>query len=83
MSSNGIEIDGSGDDFDVVEGELGSLSEDDSVQDDHGGTVVVESISVAALLVRVEVDSTDLGKRKRKGRLRREEDERERERHGC
>lgn len=64
MGAYSVQVDGGGDDFNVAEGELGALSDDDSVDGDEGGAVVVESVAVAALLVRVEVDPADLrGKR--------------------
>lgn len=56
MRAHLLNVDRGNDDFYVVEGKLGALSNDVAVQSDEGAAVVVESITVAALLVRVEVD---------------------------
>jgi len=56
-----LKIDGGGYDFDVVEGELGALSDDFSVEGDEGTSIVVESISVTSLLICVEVETARLG----------------------
>lgn len=60
MRSNSFEIDGGCDDLDIGQGELRALSEDDAIESNHTGTIVVETITVASLLIGVEVDTTEL-----------------------
>ena len=55
-----LDVDCRGDYFDVLERELGALGDDAAVDDDEGAAVVVEAISVAPLLVRVEVYASKL-----------------------
>lgn len=46
--------------FNIVERELASLSNDFSVEGNESCTVVVQSISIATLLISIEVDATEL-----------------------
>jgi hypothetical protein len=57
-----LKVKGSRDDFDIVERELAALRNDLAVECDEGGTIVVESVSVATLLIGVKVDSAELEK---------------------
>jgi hypothetical protein len=55
-----LDVNGRDNNFDVVERKLGTLSDDFAVERDEGASVVVESITVAALLICVEVDAAGL-----------------------
>jgi hypothetical protein len=50
-------------DLDIVERELASLSDNLSVEGDESCAVVVQSISVATLLIGVKVDASELKSR--------------------
>ena len=60
MRADILQVESGGDHLDVVKGELRPLRDDLPVASDHGAAVVVQAISVAPLLVGVEVDSTKL-----------------------
>lgn len=60
MSAHFLDVHSGGDDLDVVERELRALSDDLAVEADERAAVVVETVAVASLLVRVEVDTTSL-----------------------
>ena len=55
-----LNVDRRRDDLDVGEGELRALGDDAPVERDHRTTVVVQSITIAALLVRIEVHTAEL-----------------------
>lgn len=60
VCTNVFEVDGRCYYFDVVQRELRTLSDDFAVNDDESTAVVVEAIAVATLLVRVEIDASEL-----------------------
>lgn len=60
MRPNILYVDSSRDDFNVIEGELGALSNDTSIDRNQGTAIIIESISVASLLVCIQVDSSQL-----------------------
>ena len=60
VSSDFLNVYSRGDDLDVVQRELRALRYDFAVQADESAAVVVQPVTVAALLIRVEVDSTSL-----------------------
>lgn len=49
-----------GDNFNVIQRELGTLSDDFPIDNNHSGTVVVEAVTAASLLVGIEIDSAVL-----------------------
>jgi len=55
-----LQVDRGGDNFNVVQGELGALGDDLAVEGDERAAVVVESVAIAALLVGVEVETAGL-----------------------
>jgi hypothetical protein len=57
---NPLQVDGRGNDLDIIEGELGALSDDLTVQGDEGAAVVVKAVAVAALLVGIKVETAGL-----------------------
>jgi hypothetical protein len=59
-----LKVDGRGNDFDVVEGELGTLSDDLTVEGDERTAVVVKAVAVAALLIGVKVETAGLCREK-------------------
>ena len=62
MSSNILDIYRRSDDFDVVQGELGTLSNYVPVDRYHGAPVVVEPVSIASLLIGIEINTPELCK---------------------
>lgn len=60
VGTNVFKVNGGCHDLDVVEGELGALCNNFPVHSNHGAAVVVQAVAVAALLVRVQVDSSEL-----------------------
>lgn len=48
-----LNVNRSSNDLDVLEGELGALSDYEAVDKDHGTSIVIQAISIASLLVRV------------------------------
>lgn len=60
MRSHFLDIDRRCYDFDVVERELRALSNNHSIDGDEGTPVVIESIAVAPLLIRIEINPTEL-----------------------
>lgn len=57
-----LEVDSSSNDFNIGKRELRALRKDDAVQCNHTGAIVVEAIAIAALLIRVEVNATELAR---------------------
>ena len=57
---HGLEIERGGRNFHLVERELAALGDDTPVERDERRAVVVQSLAIAALLVGVEVDSSQL-----------------------
>lgn len=55
-----IEIQRTSNDLHVIQGELTSLSDDAAIEGDQGAAIIVESIAIAALLIGIEVDATQL-----------------------
>jgi hypothetical protein len=60
MSPDILDVYRGGHDFNVVQGELGTLSNDVPVDGDHGTSVVVEPVSVAPLLISIQINTTEL-----------------------
>ena len=60
VSSNVLDIYRRSHHLDIVQGELGALGDDVTVDRNHGTPVVVESISVTPLLVRIQVNTPEL-----------------------
>jgi hypothetical protein len=60
VSTDCFEIQGSRDHLDVGQGELRTLCDDLSVESDEGGSIVVQPVSIATLLVGIEVDTSEL-----------------------
>lgn len=50
----------SSDHFNIVQGELGALSDNFTVDNNHCTAIVVESVTVAALLVGIEINASTL-----------------------
>jgi hypothetical protein len=48
------------DDLDVIERELATLGDNLAIKSDHGTSVVIETIPVTALLVRIEIHTSEL-----------------------
>lgn len=69
MSADFLNVDRGRDDLDVVERELRALRHDLAVDRDERAAVVVESITIASLLVCVEVYSSGLERNVRSARL--------------
>jgi hypothetical protein len=55
-----LQVERGGHDFDIVQRELASLSHDLSVKGDKRSAIVVKPISVATLLIGIEVDAAEL-----------------------
>jgi hypothetical protein len=55
-----LDVDRSGDDLYVREGELRALSDDATVERYHRAAIVIQPVAVASLLVRVEVHAAEL-----------------------
>ena len=62
MSADGFEVQCGRDDLDVGQGELRALSDDLAVEGDQGGSIIVQPVSVASLLIGVEVDTSELSR---------------------
>lgn len=60
MGTDRLKIKRGRNDLDVVERELTALRHDFAVECDESGTIVVQSVSIATLLISVKVDSTEL-----------------------
>jgi hypothetical protein len=60
MRANVLNVNCRRDDFHVGERELGTLSDDLAIDEDKGTAIVIEPVSVTALLVRVEIDASEL-----------------------
>lgn len=58
VCSDFLQIDSGSDHFDIVETELRALGDDFTVNDNHGAAVKVETFTVTALLVGIEVNTT-------------------------
>ncbi len=58
-----LDVDRSGDDLHVREGELRALSDDAPVECYHRAAIVIQPVAVASLLVRVEVHATELSQK--------------------
>lgn len=50
----------SSDHFYIVQGKLGALSDNFTIDDNHGTAIVVESVAVTALLVGIEINASAL-----------------------
>lgn len=55
-----LDVDSCRDNFDVIHRELRALGHDISIHNNHRTTIVVQSITVAALLIGVEIDAPAL-----------------------
>jgi hypothetical protein len=60
VSSHILDVNRGGDDFNIVEGELRALGDNLPVQCDYGGAIVVKSVSIAALLICIQIDTPEL-----------------------
>lgn len=60
MCTDVLDVNGSSDDLDIVERELGALGHDVAVHRDHWAAIVVESVAITPLLICVQVYSTKL-----------------------
>ena len=60
VSTDVLEVECGGDDLDVVQTELGALRDNLAITGNHGAAVVVKAVAVASLLIRVQVDTTEL-----------------------
>lgn len=60
VRANGLKVDRSGDNLDVVERELVALGKNLTVHGNHASAIVVQPVSVTALLICVEVNSSEL-----------------------
>lgn len=50
----------SSDHLDIVQGKLGALSDNFTVDDDHSTAIIVKSVAVASLLVGIEINASAL-----------------------
>lgn len=60
MCADVLDINSRGNHFDIVQRELTALRNDMAIDGDHGTTVVVEPVTIASLLVGIEVNATEL-----------------------
>ena len=60
MRAHIFNVDGGADHLYIVQGELRSLRDNPAVECYHGAAIIVEPVTVTALLVGIEVDSTKL-----------------------
>lgn len=58
-----FDINGGRHDFDIVQGELGALCDNLAVQCDKCTSIIIETVSVAALLVSIEIYAAKLLRR--------------------
>ena len=60
MGAHILYVYGSRDDLNIVQTELGALGDDLSVESNHGATIVVEAVSIATLLIRIQIHTAEL-----------------------
>jgi hypothetical protein len=60
VGANVLNVDSCSDDLDVSQRELGSLGDDTAVHCNEGAAIVVQSISIATLLVSVQIYPSQL-----------------------
>jgi hypothetical protein len=58
MSANVLDVNCRRHNLDIVEGKLRALGNDAAIQSNEGTTIVIETVAIAALLIRVQVNTS-------------------------